>query len=83
MIDVPDRRWSGAGLLQDGAGDGMPRSRPAGPGLPTTLVNTLGMKFKLIPAGKFRMGSSQAEIDYFVNRTKDEGFRRMVQEGRA
>jgi formylglycine-generating enzyme required for sulfatase activity len=65
--------------LQDRAGDGVPRSRPEDQGLPMTVVNTLGMKFKLIPAGKFRMGSPQAEIDYFVNRSKDEGFRRMVQ----
>ena len=26
-------------------------------------TNTLGMKFKLIPAGKFTMGSSKEEID--------------------
>ena len=31
--------------------------------LPPTITNTLGMEFKLIPAGKFMMGSSQEEID--------------------
>jgi hypothetical protein len=31
--------------------------------LPPTVTNTLGMKFKLIPAGKFTMGSPKEEID--------------------
>ncbi len=30
---------------------------------PTDFTNTLGMKFKLIPAGKFTMGSPKEEID--------------------
>ena len=29
----------------------------------TEFTNTLGMKFKLIPAGKFTMGSPKEEID--------------------
>jgi formylglycine-generating enzyme required for sulfatase activity len=31
--------------------------------LPPEYTNTVGMTFKLIPAGKFRMGSSRGEID--------------------
>jgi formylglycine-generating enzyme required for sulfatase activity len=33
-------------------------------------TNTLGMKFKLIPAGKFTMGSSQEEIDRCLKELK-------------
>jgi formylglycine-generating enzyme required for sulfatase activity len=37
------------------------------------------MKFKLIPAGTFTMGSSQEEIDHFVGTVRDEGYKRMLQ----
>jgi formylglycine-generating enzyme required for sulfatase activity len=37
--------------------------RPEAAGPPADHTNTLGMKFKLIPAGKFTMGSGQQEID--------------------
>src|ERR1700740_1838690 len=36
--------------------------------LPKTVVNSIGMKFALIPAGTFRMGSPQEE----KRRSKDE-----------
>src|SRR5262249_29367397 len=36
--------------------------------LPKTVVNSIGMKFALIPAGAFLMGSPQEEI----RRSKDE-----------
>jgi formylglycine-generating enzyme required for sulfatase activity/uncharacterized membrane protein len=43
-------------LLQSG-------DQPKDNGPPTDFTNTLGMKFKLIPAGKFTMGSPKEEID--------------------
>jgi formylglycine-generating enzyme required for sulfatase activity len=43
-------------LLQSG-------DQPKDNGPPADFTNTLGMKFKLIPAGKFTMGSPKEEID--------------------
>ena len=34
-------------------------------GMPVELTNSIGMKFVLIPPGKFTMGSSQKEIDFW------------------
>jgi len=42
--------------FKNGDGDGVRRERPEDQGLRTDFTNTLGMKFKLIPAGKFTMG---------------------------
>ena len=42
-------------------------------------TNTLGMKFKLIPAGKFTMGSSQEEIDRCLKQMQeDDGARHRI-----
>jgi len=49
--------------FKNGDGDGVRRERPEDQGLRTDFTNTLGMKFKLIPAGKFTMGSPREEID--------------------
>jgi formylglycine-generating enzyme required for sulfatase activity len=46
--------------------------------IPLDYTNTLGMKFKRIPAGKFSMGSSQEEIDTLRGNTKDEVFKGML-----
>jgi len=35
-------------------------------GVPVTLENSLGMQFRLIPAGEFMMGSTQEEIDQLI-----------------
>src|SRR5262249_39399583 len=48
---------------KNGDGDRVRRERPEDKALPTDYTNTLGMKFKLIPAGKFTMGSPRNEID--------------------
>src|SRR5262249_35972048 len=58
----------------------IPRPTPGPPkyGDPD-YTNTLGMKYKLIPAGTFTMGSSQEEIDHFVGTVSDEGYKRMLQ----
>ena len=37
--------------------------QPEDQGLRTYFTNTLGMKFKLIPAGRFTMGSPREKID--------------------
>ncbi|WP_020468670.1 bifunctional serine/threonine-protein kinase/formylglycine-generating enzyme family protein [Zavarzinella formosa] len=47
--------------------------RPQDNGLPVDFNNTLAMKFKLIPAGKFKMGSSPEEIEYWLNLVEQEG----------
>ena len=52
--------------------------RPEDKGLPLDFTNTLGMKFKLIPAGKFTMGSSQEEIDHFLGISGDAMLDRML-----
>jgi formylglycine-generating enzyme required for sulfatase activity/serine/threonine protein kinase len=44
--------------------DALPRKTPAAPAAPAQLVtNSLGMKFKFIPAGDFLMGSPEAEVE--------------------
>jgi eukaryotic-like serine/threonine-protein kinase len=42
------------------------------------FTNTLGMRFNLIPAGTFTMGSSRDEIDHFVGTTRDEVLQGMI-----
>src|SRR5437868_2111326 len=37
-------------------------------GVPVETTNSIGMKMRLIPAGKFTMGSSKEEIDYWLKR---------------
>jgi formylglycine-generating enzyme required for sulfatase activity len=49
--------------LEEGDGDGVRRAGPQDKNLRTYVTNTLGMKFKLIPAGRFTMGSPRQEID--------------------
>ena len=46
-------------------GDHVRRDRPDDKELPAVFTNTLAMEFKLIPAGKFMMGSPKEEIDHF------------------
>jgi formylglycine-generating enzyme required for sulfatase activity/serine/threonine protein kinase len=41
-------------------------------------TNSLGMKFKLIPAGKFMMGSSQKEIDRCLKQFGDDTFEKKM-----
>jgi formylglycine-generating enzyme required for sulfatase activity len=52
----------------------MPESR----NLSTDYTNSLGMRFKLIPAGKFRMGTSQAEIEHFADLVPDPFLKGML-----
>ena len=56
--------------LKSGDGERVRRQQAEDRGPATDFTNTLAMKFKLIPAGKFRMGSSQKEIDGCL-RTKE------------
>ena len=37
-------------------------------GMPVEFTNSIGMKFRLIPPGKFMMGSSKEEIDCWLKR---------------
>jgi formylglycine-generating enzyme required for sulfatase activity len=53
---TPDHR-------QNGDEDRVRRERPEDQRLPVDHTNTLGMQFRLIPAGKFSMGSPKEEID--------------------
>src|SRR5262249_44785213 len=74
--------------LTSGDGDRVPRGRAVLPKKPPTrnplkygdrdYTNTLGMKFQLIPAGTFMMGSSQDEIDHLVGMVGDEVYKRML-----
>jgi formylglycine-generating enzyme required for sulfatase activity len=63
---TPDSRTSGDGggpqHGRPGAQDKQPTGNPLKYGDPE-YTNTLGMTFKLIPAGKFTMGSPKGEID--------------------
>src|SRR5262249_29380353 len=63
----------------DGGGGLASDERPGDKGPPADYTNTLGMKFMLIPAGKFTMGSSQEEIDHFVGIVEDEWYKRALQ----
>jgi len=52
---------------------------PVGRARPAVFVNSLGMKFSLIPAGTFMMGSSQRDLDTILDASsKDEALRRML-----
>ncbi len=48
---------------KNSGGDLVQHKSPQDNGPPTDFTNTLGMKFKPIPAGKFTMGSPKEEID--------------------
>ena len=37
-------------------------------GIPVETTNSIGMRFRLIPPGKFTMGSSKEEIDFWLKR---------------
>jgi formylglycine-generating enzyme required for sulfatase activity len=50
-------------LQKKGDGESARGKRPEEKGLPPDFTNTLGMTFKLIPAGTFTMGSPREEID--------------------
>src|SRR5262249_23116713 len=47
--------------------------RPDDTGRPPEFTNSLGMHFKLIPAGKYTMGSSKEEIEHWLNLVQQEG----------
>jgi len=49
--------------LKNDDGDRARNEPPEKKERPPEYSNTLGMKFRLIPAGKFTMGASQAEVD--------------------
>ncbi len=40
-------------------------------GIPVETTNSIGMKLRFIPPGKFKMGSSQEEIDFWLGHTDD------------
>jgi formylglycine-generating enzyme required for sulfatase activity len=70
---MPDR-------LKNVEGQREGRKRQEDKELPSDFTNTLGMKFKLIPSGKFRMGSSQEEIDHFLGMSSgDDVLKLMLQ----
>jgi hypothetical protein len=41
-------------------------------GIPVETTNSIGMKLRLIPPGKFTMGSSKEEIDYWLKRSGND-----------
>ena len=43
-------------------------------GVPVETTNSIGMKLRFIPPGKFMMGSSKEEIDYWLKRTGNDWF---------
>jgi formylglycine-generating enzyme required for sulfatase activity len=50
----------------------VPESLKAQTSLPEKFTNSLGMKFRLIPAGKFLMGSPETELGRRDNETQHE-----------
>lgn len=46
---------------------------------PGTVSNFLGMKFVLVPAGRFTMGSPQDQIDRAADHFEDQVLKRMIQ----
>jgi formylglycine-generating enzyme required for sulfatase activity len=69
-------------LVKNGDGDRGQRERPENKSLPPDYTNSLGMKFKLIPAGKFTMGSPREVIEHFLKKW-DKGWpkERLLSEG--
>ena len=69
----------GVGLADSSGGKPLPSPDPAGPASPPhrkappklneTLTNSIGMEFKLIPAGEFLMGSPEYETQRFRGET--------------
>jgi formylglycine-generating enzyme required for sulfatase activity/serine/threonine protein kinase len=43
--------------------------------IPVETTNSIGMKLRLIPPGKFTMGSSQEEIDFWLKQAEDGWFK--------
>src|SRR6185437_6550123 len=44
-------------------------------GVPVETTNNIGMKLRLIPAGKFTMGSPKEEIDFWIKQRNDDWFK--------
>ena len=47
-------------------------------GVPVETTNSIGMKFRLIPAGKFMMGSSKEEIDFWLKVKQDGWYKELL-----
>jgi formylglycine-generating enzyme required for sulfatase activity/tRNA A-37 threonylcarbamoyl transferase component Bud32 len=51
-------------------------------GIPAETINSIGMKLRFIPPGKFMMGSSKEEIDFWLRQRNDDFFKeRVLSEG--
>jgi formylglycine-generating enzyme required for sulfatase activity len=50
-------------------------------GIPVETVNSIGMKLRLIPSGKFTMGSSNEEIDFWLRQNVGWAKERLPSEG--
>jgi eukaryotic-like serine/threonine-protein kinase len=66
-------------LKENVAGKPIRREQAEGKSLPVDYTNSLGMKFKLILAGKFLMGSSPTEIDHFARMPEYEFLKPMLE----
>jgi formylglycine-generating enzyme required for sulfatase activity len=47
-------------------------------GLPVEFTNNIGMKLRFIPPGKFTMGSSQEEIDFWLKQKVDDWIKKLL-----
>ena len=47
-------------------------------GVPVETTNSIGMKLRLIPAGKFMMGSSKEEIDFWLKVKQDGWYKELL-----
>ena len=47
-------------------------------GVPVETTNSIGMKLRLIPAGKFMMGSSKEEIDFWLKQKHDGWYKDLL-----
>ncbi len=47
-------------------------------GIPVEMSNNIGMKFRLIPPGKFMMGSSKEEIDFWLKVKQDGWYKELL-----
>jgi serine/threonine protein kinase len=47
-------------------------------GIPAETINSIGMKLRFIPPGKFTMGSSKEEIDFWLRQRNDDFFKERV-----
>ncbi|MDB5339502.1 MAG: pknB 29, partial [Planctomycetaceae bacterium] len=73
----PQQATAAATARVGDAGSAQPR--PPETGKPAAqFTNSLGMKFNLIPAGKFRMGTPPEEMKLLSEQNKDEGFNHML-----